>query len=73
MKKIAIFSLDLYKGSISIFLKSLGVTTTCRFSPSCSEYTKKMIENYGFIQGVSKGISQFKKCHPLGGIYGTNI
>lgn len=38
---------------------------TCRFYPSCSEYTKQAIKKYGVIKGTSLGIKRILKCHPF--------
>ena len=40
---------------------------TCRFIPSCSEYTKQAINKYGFFQGSLMGWRRIRKCHPRGG------
>ncbi|MFA5005370.1 MAG: membrane protein insertion efficiency factor YidD [Candidatus Omnitrophota bacterium] len=40
---------------------------SCRFSPSCSEYTKLAIIKYGFSKGVFKGIKRLLRCHPFSG------
>lgn len=38
---------------------------TCRFYPTCSEYTREAIEVYGAIKGGYMGIRRILKCHPL--------
>ena len=38
--------------------------SVCRFSPTCSEYTKQAIEKYGVIKGIWLGIKRISKCHP---------
>lgn len=42
---------------------------TCRFYPSCSEYSLDAIEHYGAAIGVWKSLSRLLRCHPwsLGG------
>lgn len=48
------------------FLKSgLGFQSGCIFSPSCSEYTKQSIRQYGLFKGIRMGLNQLKKCHPF--------
>ena len=37
----------------------------CRFTPTCSEYMKQSILNYGY-KGVLLGIKRIIKCHPFG-------
>ncbi|MFA4993138.1 MAG: membrane protein insertion efficiency factor YidD [Candidatus Omnitrophota bacterium] len=43
------------------------VPATCRFEPSCSEYTKQAILKYGLIKGVCKGLTRILRCHPFSG------
>lgn len=38
---------------------------TCRFYPTCSEYTREAIEVYGPFKGGYMGIRRILKCHPL--------
>lgn len=38
---------------------------SCRFTPTCSEYTFNAIEKYGIIKGIHLGIEQILKCHPF--------
>ena len=43
--------------------------SSCRFSPSCSNYMLMSIEKYGFLKGFIKGIKRLCRCHyPNGGI-----
>ncbi len=37
----------------------------CRFSPTCSEYTKQAIEKYGIFKGMWLGLKRICKCHPF--------
>ncbi len=39
----------------------------CRFAPSCSEYMKEAVIEYGAIKGVAMGIKRLARCHPWGG------
>lgn len=56
---------------ISFYQKYISPTIhgkeTCRFIPTCSEYTYQAIQKYGAIKGVLLGIKRIFKCHPLGG------
>ena len=60
MKKIAIKLIELYQ------VTPLHIHTMCRFVPTCSEYTKIKINEYGFIKGSYCGIKRILKCHPFG-------
>ncbi|KKU80471.1 MAG: hypothetical protein UY05_C0006G0005 [Candidatus Peregrinibacteria bacterium GW2011_GWA2_47_7] len=42
----------------------------CKFSPTCSEYTRQAIERYGALKGTAKGIFRILRCNPCskGGI-----
>ena len=37
----------------------------CRFTPTCSEYAREAIEQYGFIRGVVRAGGRVLRCHPL--------
>ena len=38
---------------------------TCRFSPTCSEYSIQSIRKHGFFRGVVKSLHRLSKCHPF--------
>ncbi|HBW37246.1 membrane protein insertion efficiency factor YidD [Desulfosporosinus sp. BICA1-9] len=38
---------------------------TCRFYPSCSEYSIQALRKYGLIKGLWKSIKRIFKCHPF--------
>jgi len=38
---------------------------SCRFLPTCSEYTKQAIIKYGLFAGLSKGAKRLLRCHPF--------
>lgn len=44
-----------------------NIPASCRFEPSCSEFTKQAIFKYGFITGGLKGFIRILRCHPFSG------
>ena len=62
IKRLFILPIILYQKVISPFL--LG---SCRFNPTCSEYSKQAILKYGVIYGIFLSFKRIIKCHPWGG------
>ncbi len=60
MKYIALGLISLYQKTISHALPP-----TCRFHPSCSEYSYQAIEKYGLLKGGWMAIKRISRCHPL--------
>jgi len=60
MKRLLIIVISLYQKFISP-LKG----QTCRFYPTCSEYSVQALMKYGFIKGSWKSIIRILKCHPF--------
>ena len=58
IKKIFIFLINCYQ------ITPLHSHSMCRFSPTCSEYTKQAIEKYGVLKGLKLGIKRIIKCRP---------
>lgn len=49
------------------FLISPMLPSTCRFSPTCSEYAYRAIRTHGVVYGLALGIRRLFRCHPWGG------
>ncbi|MDR3540809.1 MAG: membrane protein insertion efficiency factor YidD [Desulfosporosinus sp.] len=60
MKSILVFLIGLYQKFISP-LKG----QTCRFHPTCSEYSVQALKKYGLINGSWKSMKRILKCHPF--------
>lgn len=60
MKKILILLIDFYKKFIDPYKKK-----TCRFYPSCSNYTKEAIIKHGALKGSIIGARRILRCHPF--------
>lgn len=45
------------------------VRNKCRFEPSCSQYMILVIQKYGLIKGIKKGINRLKRCNIRNGGY----
>ncbi|MEP3390629.1 MAG: membrane protein insertion efficiency factor YidD [Reichenbachiella sp.] len=61
LKKLFLIPIWIYQYSISPLFPS-----SCRFSPTCSQYTKEAIEKHGVGKGMILGIKRIAKCHPWG-------
>jgi hypothetical protein len=60
MKKILLAMIRLYQLVLSPFLGQ-----HCRFTPSCSQYTKEAIEKYGAAKGSWLGLKRILRCQPF--------
>tara|TARA_B100001094_G_C18132113_1_gene772865 strand:+ start:772 stop:993 length:222 start_codon:yes stop_codon:yes gene_type:complete len=66
LKKILIFPfVILIKGYQ--FLISPFLPPTCRYQPTCSNYSKEALIKHGFLKGGWMAIKRISKCHPWGG------
>ena len=62
IKRLFILPIILFQKLISPILPN-----TCRFYPSCSEYSKQAILKYGIFYGIFLSFKRLIKCHPWGG------
>jgi putative membrane protein insertion efficiency factor len=58
LKVVGIFLIKIYQ----LVLRPL-FPSTCRFTPTCSEYSIQAIQKYGFLKGVYLGIKRISRCH----------
>lgn len=60
-------------GLISVYQKTLSPDHgplrafggTCRFTPTCSDYTKQAVKRFGVVKGLVLGVKRVSRCHPL--------
>lgn len=50
-----------YRHSLSLFMGR-----TCRYAPTCSDYTEQAIRQFGFWAGGWLGLSRILRCNPWG-------
>lgn len=60
IKKGLILALKFYRN----YLSPLKLRT-CRFYPTCSEYSIGSIQKFGVIKGIIKSVKRILKCHPF--------
>jgi len=60
MKWIVLALIRLYQNTVSRVLPP-----TCRFYPSCSQYTYQAIAKYGILRGGWLGVKRITRCHPF--------
>lgn len=64
-RELILLAIRVYRYLISPYLPR-----SCRFWPTCSDYTMQAIEQHGCLRGSWLGIKRISKCHPwhAGGI-----
>lgn len=60
IKNILLGAIKLYKYAISPLLPD-----SCRFVPTCSEYSAVAIERYGAVKGSYLSLKRILRCHPF--------
>jgi len=60
ISNILIGLINIYKMIISPYL-----TPSCRYLPTCSEYTIECLRTYGLIKGITKSTKRILSCHPI--------
>jgi len=61
-RKIATAPILFYQYAISPLLPS-----SCRYTPTCSEYSKQALLKHGVLKGGKLAIKRIASCHPWGG------
>lgn len=62
LRKIFVMPILLYQ-----YLISPLIPISCRFNPTCSQYSKEAIIKHGIFKGLILSIKRIIKCHPWGG------
>jgi putative membrane protein insertion efficiency factor len=60
VKHVLLALLRLYKLAVSPLLPP-----SCRFVPTCSEYTSEAVSRYGALRGSWMGLRRLLRCHPF--------
>ncbi|HUT20189.1 MAG TPA: membrane protein insertion efficiency factor YidD [Anaerolineae bacterium] len=60
MRSFVLWLIRVYQRTVSGLLPP-----SCRFIPSCSEYTYQAIEKHGLLKGTWLGLRRVSRCHPL--------
>jgi len=60
MAKIMVWIIRFYRRFISPILPS-----TCRFYPTCSDYSLQAFDKYGFLKGGFLSAKRILKCNPF--------
>ena len=64
-KKIIIFPFVMLVRFYQIFISPLK-PPTCRYSPTCSQYTLEALKKHGLLKGGKLAIKRIMSCHPFG-------
>lgn len=60
MKKILMFLVRWYQKNISPLSPP-----SCKYTPTCSQYSLEALERYGAIKGSYLSIKRILRCHPF--------
>jgi putative membrane protein insertion efficiency factor len=60
MRELALQMIKLYQETLSRVMPS-----SCRFMPTCSQYTYEAISRFGVLKGCWLGARRLARCHPL--------
>ncbi len=60
-KKLLILPIRFYQIAISPLLGP-----SCRYTPTCSQYTLEAIKEWGALKGMWLGMKRISRCHPWG-------
>jgi len=61
MRKLLIIPIRVYQ---YLFSPLFGVGSSCRYTPSCSQYAIEAIDRHGVIKGSYFALKRLSCCHP---------
>ena len=67
MRKAALFLIRIYQKTLSPdhgVVSKIMPLRTCRFHPTCSQYTYQAVERFGIFRGLLLGSKRVLRCHP---------
>lgn len=62
MKGAALLVIQIYQKAVAPYLPS-----ACRYTPTCSHYSREAIQRHGFTKGGWMGLKRLTRCQPWGG------
>ena len=63
MKIITKIFINIIKGYKYLISPLFG--NSCRYLPTCSEYSIEALKNYGFLKGSYMSLKRIFSCHPI--------
>lgn len=63
--RTALYALRFYKAYLSLLIAG-----SCRYQPTCSQYTYEAIERFGVLRGSWLGFKRLMRCHPFSRRFG---
>tara|TARA_B100001063_G_C16521306_1_gene431775 strand:- start:396 stop:647 length:252 start_codon:yes stop_codon:yes gene_type:complete len=63
MKIITKIFINIIKGYKYLISPLFG--NSCRYLPTCSEYSIEALKNYGFLKGSYMSLKRIISCHPI--------
>jgi putative membrane protein insertion efficiency factor len=63
---VAIGAVAIYRAAVSPVIHAIN-GPACRFEPSCSEYAREAIAEYGMVRGGVMAMGRVVRCNPMGG------
>ena len=65
-RAIGIGAIAIYRAVVSPVIHAMN-GPACRFEPSCSEYGREAVAEYGIVRGGAMAIWRIARCNPMGG------